>query len=77
MRQRLAELSAEALGDHGVAALPDPDGAHNLKDDGLAPPVIEAGIGITAKAMFRRATTIYGGTNEIQRSIIAKSVLGL
>ena len=77
LRQRLAELAAEALGDHGIAALPDPDGAHNLKVDGLAPPIVEEGIGVTAKAMFRRATTIYGGTNEIQRSIIAKSILGL
>ena len=38
LRQTLAELSAEALGDHGVAALPDSEGTHNLKDDGLAPP---------------------------------------
>lgn len=77
LRQTLAELSAEALGDHGLAALPDPEGTHNLKYDGLAPPIDPEGVGITHKAMFRRATTIYGGTNEIQRTIIAKSVLGL
>lgn len=77
LRQILADLSAQALGDHGIAALPDPEGQHNLTNDGLAPPVIEEGVGISSKAMFRRATTIYGGANEIQRTIIAKSVLGL
>jgi len=30
-----------------------------------------------ADFMYRRSTTIYGGTNEIQRTIIAKSFLGL
>ncbi|MCZ4313967.1 acyl-CoA dehydrogenase family protein [Comamonadaceae bacterium G21597-S1] len=32
---------------------------------------------IAPKYLFSRATTIYGGTNEVQRNIIAKSVLGL
>ena len=77
LRQTLAELSAEALGDHGVAVALDPEGMHNLRDDGLVAPIAEEGYGISHKAMFRRATTIYGGTNEIQRTIIAKSVLGL
>jgi alkylation response protein AidB-like acyl-CoA dehydrogenase len=27
--------------------------------------------------LYYRATTIYGGSNEIQRNIIAKMVLGL
>ena len=27
--------------------------------------------------LYNRATTIYGGSNEIQRNIIAKMVLGL
>jgi alkylation response protein AidB-like acyl-CoA dehydrogenase len=77
LRQILAELSAQALGDHGIAVMPDPEGLHKLRSDGLAPPVIEEGIGVVSKAIFRRATTIYGGANEIQRTIIAKTVLGL
>jgi len=41
------------------------------------PPAPDHAAGVLSKSMFRRATTIYGGTNEIQRTIIAKSVLGL
>lgn len=77
LRQRVAELGAEALGARAVAVAPDPEGLHNLRDDGLIAPLEDDEWGITHRAMFRRATTIYGGTNEIQRQIIAKGVLGL
>ena len=78
LSERAAMLAAEALGDYGLAAMPDPEGEHLMRPDGLAPPLDDdEAIGVTAKARFRRATTIYGGTSEIQRSIIAKSVLGL
>ena len=77
LRQRVANLAAEALGDHGLAICTEPDGEHRMFDDGLPSPTPEHGIGVTAKAMFRRATTIYGGANEIQRTLIAKSVLDL
>jgi hypothetical protein len=69
---------AEALGDYGMAAMPDPEGHHNLRNDGMAPPLTDdEAIGASAKAIFRRATTIYGGSAEIQRTLIAKSILGL
>ena len=62
----------------GIAACPDPEeGAERFWAEYLPPPVSGDGIGVTAKAMFRRATTIYGGANEIQRGIIAKQILGL
>ena len=77
LRQRVADLAVEALGDHGVAVALDPEGRHNLRDDSGETPVPDYGVGISAKAMFRRATTIYGGANEIQRTIIAKTILGL
>ncbi len=77
LRQRTAELAAEALGDHGVAVVHNPDDDDFVKNDGLAPDIIEDGYGIVHKAMFRRTTTIYGGSNEIQRNIIAKAILGL
>ena len=77
LRQRAADLAVEALGDHGMAAVAEPEGEHNLRQDGLVAPVPDYAIGLSARAMFRRATTIYGGANEIQRTIIAKSVLQL
>jgi alkylation response protein AidB-like acyl-CoA dehydrogenase len=77
LRQRIADLAVDALGDHGLAVRINPEGEHVMYDDGLSPPVPDYGIGIAAKAMFRRATTIYGGANEIQRTLIAKTVLEL
>lgn len=77
LRQRVADLLAEALGDRGLAICLNPEGEHSMFEDGMTPPVPDHGIGIAAKAMFRRATTIYGGANEIQRTLIAKTVLEL
>ncbi|AMK19861.1 MULTISPECIES: acyl-CoA dehydrogenase family protein [Sphingobium] len=77
LRQRVADLADEALGDRGLAICLNPEGEHRMFDDGLTSPVADHGIGIAAKAMFRRATTIYGGANEIQRTLIAKTVLEL
>ncbi|MET0546780.1 MAG: acyl-CoA dehydrogenase family protein [Caulobacterales bacterium] len=77
LRQRIADLAVEALGGYGIAVASAPDGRHDLRTDGLSPPIPDYGYGLTAKAMFRRATTIYGGANEIQRTIIAKSILQL
>lgn len=77
LRQRVADLAVDALGDRGVAVCVNPEGHHRMFDDGLASPVPDHGIGIASKALFRRATTIYGGANEIQRTLIAKTVLEL
>jgi alkylation response protein AidB-like acyl-CoA dehydrogenase len=77
LRQRVADLAGEALGDRGLAICLAPDAEHVMFDDRFVPPVPDHGIGIAAKAMFRRATTIYGGANEIQRTLIAKTVLEL
>lgn len=77
LRQRIAELAAEALGDQGVAICTDPDAEYRMFESNLRSSTSEHGIGVTAKAMFRRATTIYGGANEIQRTLIAKTVLEL
>ena len=76
LRQRVADLAVEALGDGGLAIYPDDD-APWVDKATPKPPLPEDAAGWLAKAMFRRATTIYGGTNEIQRNIIAKAVLGL
>jgi alkylation response protein AidB-like acyl-CoA dehydrogenase len=77
LRQRVADLAVEALGDRGLAVSADPEGLHNMRADAGEAPVPDYGVGLAAKAMFRRATTIYGGANEIQRTLIAKTILGL
>ncbi|MEY2928207.1 MAG: hypothetical protein RL367_2684, partial [Pseudomonadota bacterium] len=65
--QNLTALHVEALGDHGFYVhakgtdVPGPD---------YAP-------GLLADFMYCRASTIYGGSNEIQRTIIARQFLGL
>lgn len=47
-----------------------------LGDDG---PLVDPkkGVGLTSEMLFRRASTIYGGTNEVQRGIVAKLMFGL
>jgi alkylation response protein AidB-like acyl-CoA dehydrogenase len=77
LRQRVAELGVEALGAAGLAVNPDPTGHDATDHPAPRPPVPDYAAGWLARAMFRRATTIYGGSNEIQRNIIAKAVLGL
>lgn len=76
LRQRVADLAVEALGDIGLAVYPD-EGAPRVDPTTPTPPAPDHAAGWLAKATFRRATTIYGGANEIQRNIIAKAVLGL
>ena len=77
LRQRIADLAVEALGDYGLAVFPDIEGQDNMDVLAPTPPAPAHAAGWLSRAMFRRATTIYGGANEIQRTIIAKSVLSL
>jgi alkylation response protein AidB-like acyl-CoA dehydrogenase len=73
LRQQLTELAVEALGQY-AAAYP----ADALRDRANVPPVgPEQGAASIADFLFSRAASIYGGSNEIQRNIIAKMVLGL
>jgi alkylation response protein AidB-like acyl-CoA dehydrogenase len=73
IQQRLSELMVEAA---GPMALPfDEDylgGAreHSLADDDFAAPLL-------AHYFNYRKTSIYGGSNEIQRNIISQMILGL
>ena len=73
IQQRLTELLVEAA---GPLALPfDPAylagaTAHSLVDDDTAAPLL-------AHYFNYRKTSIYGGSNEIQRNIVAQMILGL
>lgn len=77
LRQSVAELGVEALGVDGLAVFPDQEGHDRTDHPAPRPPAPEHAQGWLSRAMFRRATTIYGGANEIQRNIIAKAVLSL
>ncbi|MGE0385840.1 MAG: acyl-CoA dehydrogenase family protein [Gammaproteobacteria bacterium] len=72
--QRIALLATEAIGVHAIVQYPS---SPELAADGEALPGPAHALGLTARALFRRAASIYGGTNEIQRNIIARSILDL
>ena len=72
IQQRLTELALEAAGHYGAPyfrGFGEGDNEHPIGPDWATR---------TAPTYFNtRKTTIYGGSNEIQRGIIAKMVLGL
>ncbi len=70
--QRVGALVVEALGDDALPAYPEetylfgrPEGSPGSD---LAP-------GVVADFLYRRSGTIYGGTNEVQRNIIAAQLM--
>lgn len=67
IQQRLQELRMETIGGYsGLLAVEDD--ANDLQKRGW----------LARRAyMYGRAATIYGGSNEVQRNVIAKAVLGL
>jgi alkylation response protein AidB-like acyl-CoA dehydrogenase len=68
LQQRLTELLAEAVGPYAMPFEPDPDAA----------PIGPDYAGPRFKSHFdTRVVTIYGGSNEIQRNVIARGMLGL
>ncbi|HEX6958572.1 MAG TPA: acyl-CoA dehydrogenase family protein [Ferrovibrio sp.] len=71
IQQGITELACEALGYYAAPYERRPDGSNQ-------PPVgPDYAQGRMEAFLYNRATTIYGGSNEIQRNIIAKMVLGL
>ena len=73
IEQNLNELFMEALGNYA-----QPYEMDSLRIDvnsGIVGP--DHGRGVMTEHLLRRASSIYGGTNEVQRDIIAKRVLGL
>jgi acyl-CoA dehydrogenase len=74
LQQRMSECLVEALGDHGAVAYPHP---HEPAAADVPLPMQDAARGIANDMFFRRASTIYGGTSEVQRGIIAKMLFQL
>lgn len=71
IRQRVSELLVETLGEFAMVFYPE-----EIKGT-RSEPGPEHAPGAMATYLYRRAATIYGGANEVQRTIIARTVLGL
>ncbi|MFP6727854.1 MAG: acyl-CoA dehydrogenase family protein [Alphaproteobacteria bacterium] len=73
LRQKLTELTIEALGYYAVPFEPE-----QLTDGWNEPPIgPDYAAAQMPQYLYSRAATIYGGSNEIQRNIISKMVLDL
>jgi alkylation response protein AidB-like acyl-CoA dehydrogenase len=70
--QDIAEALVDTLGPAGIAY----DTAA-LHDAGLPPLGPDDAGGIVKEHLYNRAATIFGGSSEVQRNILAKAVLGL
>jgi alkylation response protein AidB-like acyl-CoA dehydrogenase len=69
LQQKIGALQVQALGERGIVEYPEDAAPGALPGPESAP-------GITADFLYRRAVTIYGGSNEIQRNLIARHWLG-
>jgi alkylation response protein AidB-like acyl-CoA dehydrogenase len=69
IKQRLQELALEAAGHYGAPF--EGDAGHNLRINAEGSP------GVAGDYFNGRKFSIFGGSNEIQRNIITKVVLGL
>lgn len=67
IQQKLQELRMETIGGY----------AGSLRQEDYQNDLHEHGSAARAAYMYGRAATIYGGSNEVQRNVIAKAVLGL
>ena len=75
IQQMTTELLLDVVGPYGLPYLPDEDDQHEGSNE---PPIGPDWASTVAPTYFNyRKVSIYGGSNEIQRNIIAKAILGL
>jgi alkylation response protein AidB-like acyl-CoA dehydrogenase len=72
LQQKMADLAVELAGPRGRIFFNEPEAPEQSLPGGSSEDVP----GLAARQLFTRATTIYAGSNEIQRSIIAKQQFG-
>lgn len=72
IQQRITELAVEAVAHYGFPKGPSEDDETDIATVGP-----DYAVGAVDNYLQMRKTSIYGGSNEIQRNIIAKMVLGL
>ena len=73
IQQTLTELMMDAVGPYALPHLPDAWGDHWLGEH-VGP---EYAAPLAARYFNHRKVSIYGGSNEIQRNIVAQHILGL
>jgi alkylation response protein AidB-like acyl-CoA dehydrogenase len=72
IQQRLSELLLEAVGPYGLPFVPERE-RDSMALQGIGP---HYAVGIAAKYCNERKLSILGGSNEIQKNIIARMILG-
>jgi len=72
LAQQLTDMLVETISDYGAYYYPDTNDEPELRGQPFAGP--DYAPGLMAELVYRRASSIYGGTNEIQRNIIAKTL---
>lgn len=75
LHQKLTEMLVETLGDYGPVYYADPNEERELRGSSFIGP--DFAPGLVAELFYRRACSIYGGSAEIQRNIIAKALFDL
>ncbi len=73
LQQAILQTGLDVLGRHGLAY--QSDALHSGWNGALIGP--EGSADLIYEHLFRRAATIYGGSSEVQKNIIAKGELGL
>ncbi|MCI5043451.1 MAG: acyl-CoA dehydrogenase family protein [Aquisalinus sp.] len=73
LQQEVSEAAVEAMGEYANAHAPGSQ-LENANEESIGPGFITKTLTLF---FFRRAATIYGGSDEVQRNVIAKHVLGL
>jgi pimeloyl-CoA dehydrogenase large subunit len=71
IQQATTELLMEVIGPYGIPYMTEPHDGHN--EPTIGPDYAQA---LMPSYFNTRKTSIYGGSNEIQKNIIAKAVLG-